>query len=110
MPDFPIRVEKNGSALRIAEKEACHQGEAVLHAAFPVMIFTWKQHFLQSKRSCVYSADGVGVRAMAFNPIEVSECRFLEIPEPATETKRGPQKLAPWLLLALRRGRAHGQF
>ncbi len=62
----------------------------------------------QTKRSCVYSADGVGVRAMAFNPIEVSECRFVGIPELAAEMKQGPLKFTPLSLLAFRKSRTHG--
>lgn len=175
MPDYLIRVNENGSALGTAEKEACHQGEGILHSAFLVMIFNWKRQLLQAKRSglkklwpqhwdgtvaghfqpgiepeaslkkrineeigltcnspkylfsfayqayyrdigverevCrIYAADGLKVSAIAFNPIEVSECRFVGIPELAEEIRRGSQTFTPWFLLAFKKGRDHGQF
>jgi len=46
-----ILVDAEGRSLGVGDKDLCHKGEGVLHAAFLVMAFSERNHLLLARRS-----------------------------------------------------------
>jgi isopentenyl-diphosphate Delta-isomerase len=56
----------------------------------------------------VYTAGAAPIGAIPADPLEISECRFVAVADLEKEIKAGAPDLAPWLVLAIRKGRQEG--
>ncbi len=51
LPDLILLVDENGRPIGEEDKERCHEGEGILHAAFLVMVFDERDRLMLARRS-----------------------------------------------------------